>query len=381
MFLLPILLGLIFILTLSLKLLGGKIAWWIVITFGALFLVPIIVLITLEFISTTKMQKINYKKFVMESVKITLFCLITALIFKLSGASNNTLLIIFNMAVMSSAAAFSVEKRNLKHVTLAPIVIVISTVLGGVTGFYFPILAKVLTVLYASLAFYFSKTKNQKNVFVIGAIIFLILSAIPFNLKDGMRYMLDGIVVSIIFVIFNVLFGNVELGKSIESDKISNSGLISAVTGLSLTLGFVVGLLLQKYSHFSYLYWIPMTSLVIIQGSQGKTIQTSVKRIFSNTTGALLIVFLFNYVIPPVFMINFMMLTLFLFLIFALGFSYFLMTLFIELFVLGFTHLLGNYQNIIAIDRITMTFIGSVIVMLSALLVHFLYSKKSNAVK
>lgn len=379
MFLLPILFGLIFFLTLSLKLLGGKIAWWIVITCGILFILPIIALITLEFMSGIEMQKIDYKNFSIESAKITIFCLTTTLLFKLFGSSNNTLLIVFNIAVMSSAAAFSTEKRNLKHISLASIIIVISTVLGGITGFYFPILAKVLTILYAVLAFYFSKTQNQKNVFVSGALMFLILSAIPFNLHYGVRYALDGVIVSIIFVIFNILLGSVELRRSIESEKINNASLISVVTGFSLMVGFIIGILLEKYSNFSYFYWIPLTSLLIIQGSQGKTIQTSIKRIFSNTVGALIIVFLFNYVIPPIFMINFLMLVLFLFLIFALGFSYFLRTLFIELFVLGFTHLLGNYQNIIAIDRITMTCIGGFIVILSTLMCYLIKRKVAKS--
>ena len=44
------------------------------------------------------------------------------------------------------------------------------------------------------------------------------------------------------------------------------------------------------------------------------------------------------------------------------------MTLFIEIFVLGFTHLLGSFHNVIAIDRIILTFIGGGIVILITLL-------------
>ncbi len=81
---------------------------------------------------------------------------------------------------------------------------------------------------------------------------------------------------------------------------------------------------------------------------------------------------------PSEFWINFTLLVVFLFLIFALGFSYFFRTLFIELFVLGFTHLLGKYQNFIAFDRIIMTLIGGAIVILSTLFVYFLYPKQAE---
>ena len=58
-----------------------------------------------------KMNKINYKSFILEAVNITAFCLIATYLFKLLGASNNTLLILFNMAVMSAATTFSIEKN------------------------------------------------------------------------------------------------------------------------------------------------------------------------------------------------------------------------------------------------------------------------------
>lgn len=48
MILLPFLFGLIFFLTLTLKLLGGHIPWWPVIICGALFILPIIIFIILD---------------------------------------------------------------------------------------------------------------------------------------------------------------------------------------------------------------------------------------------------------------------------------------------------------------------------------------------
>lgn len=54
MILLPFIFGFIFILTLALKLLNGPISWLVVIIFGALFIIPIIVVIILEIISRIK---------------------------------------------------------------------------------------------------------------------------------------------------------------------------------------------------------------------------------------------------------------------------------------------------------------------------------------
>lgn len=52
-FLLPAF-GLLFFLTLALKLLGGHISWLVVIISGALFILPIIVLIVLDITSRIK---------------------------------------------------------------------------------------------------------------------------------------------------------------------------------------------------------------------------------------------------------------------------------------------------------------------------------------
>ena len=50
--------------------------------------------------------------------------------------------------------------------------------------------------------------------------------------------------------------------------------------------------------------------------------------------------------------------------IFCMGFSYIYRTLFIEMFVLGFTHLLGEYHMVLAEDRVILTLIGGIIVIL-----------------
>lgn len=59
------------------------------------------------------MSDTHYSAFALEACKITLFCIVVTGLFNLLGATDNTLLIVFNMAVMPSAAIFSVEKKHL----------------------------------------------------------------------------------------------------------------------------------------------------------------------------------------------------------------------------------------------------------------------------
>lgn len=328
-----------------------------------------------HYLVNIKKQPTNYKAFLFEAVKITFFCLLVTGLFALLGAKNNTLLVVFNMAVMSAAATFSVDKKHLNHVALGGAVIIISIIAGGIIGFYYPLLAKLLTILYAGLAFYLPKTKSQVNIFATSAVMFLIFSSLPFNLMGGIWYALAGAIVYVIFVGFYLLFDYVNQIKNkerINSEKIENNHMTAIIAVLSLTLAWRISYVLSIYFQFSHLYWIELTALVIIQGSQQKTIQTSIKRILVNTFGAVIIVLLFNYVMPADFWLNFGMLVLFLFLIFFLSFSYVGRTLFIELFVLGFTHLLGDYQNAIAMDRVILTLIGGTIVILVTLIAYFL---------
>jgi hypothetical protein len=309
------------------------------------------------------MNPINYYAFAFEAFKITLFCLAITGIFKLFGVSNEALLVIFNMAVMSAAAIFSVDKKPIAHVALASIVVMLSTVAGGIIGFYCSWLASLIAIIYAGLAFYLPKTKPKTNIFVTGSLMFLLFSVLPFSGQSGMKYTLYGIVVVIAFTLFYWLF---EYKKRIEPttgfEKTQANHFMAVIAITSLTIAWIVSHYLRQHSSLSHLYWIGLTILLVIQGSQQKTIYTAIKRIGVNTFGAIVIVFLFGYIVPPNFWINFILLVVFLFLIFFLGFSYFFRVFFIELFVFGFAHLLGDYQGVFALDRIFLTCIGGLIV-------------------
>ncbi len=321
------------------------------------------------------MSNTHYSAFALEACKITLFCLIVTGLFKLLGATDNTLLIVFNMAVMSSAATFSVEKKHLRHVVLGSSVIVFSIVLGGILGYYFPLLAQLLTILYAGLAFYLPKEKYKTNIFVTGSVMFLIFTALPFTWHDGIHYIIDGLIVAVIFIIFYFLFERTrktEISAPLSEQQTHRYHITAMIAVVSLILAEIISYLLSVHFQFSHLYWIGLTALVVIQSSQRKTIQTSFKRILVNTAGALITVGLFGYLVPSVFWINLTVLILFLFLIFFLGFSYTGRTLFIELFVLGFTHLLGSYHNVLAYDRVILTLIGGVIVIVATSMIYFI---------
>lgn len=324
------------------------------------------------------MNTIFYRDFIFEATKITFFCLFISGIFKLVGASDETLLVVFNMSVMSAAATFSPEKKKLHHILLGSVIIVISIVLAGLIGFYTPLLSKILIIIYAGLAFLLPKSKAKVNIFMTGAVMFLIFSSLPFNLNIALKYFAYGIIV---IILFTLLFWIANLKNHISKEDKSEGNKINALIAVSaLSLAWLASYLLQIYSSISHLYWIGLTVIVVIQGAQHKNIKTAFIRIIVNFFGAIIIVLLYNYLMPINFWFNFASLVLFLFFIFALAFSYIWRTLFIEMFVLGFTHLFGSYQDIIALDRIILTTIGGLLVIFSTIFFYSifnLFNKKS----
>jgi len=306
----------------------------------------------------------GYPAFAFESFKITLYCLIVTACFYFSGVSNTVLLVVFNMAVMSAAATFSPAKKALLPVLAGSFVIVISIVLGGLLGFYFSIAAPVLTVLYAGCIFWFSRRRYWLNAFINGVVMFLIFTFFPFDLNDGVKYLLFGCIIAVTFALFYVFFDHVAYKEKRQFNNDSHEGRIYSgfLVIVTMVIAYLVAYFLKVYAKLEHVYWVPFTTLVIIQGVQFKTVSTAVKRMLVNTVGALLIVFLFAYVVPTDFWINFLILVVFLFCIFFFGSSYVGRTLFIELFVLSYTHLLGSYHAYIAYDRIIMTLLGGAIV-------------------
>jgi|GEM_PF-1286763 len=307
--------------------------------------------------------------FIKESIKITLFCLSVVLISMLFKADHRTILIAFNMAVMSAAATFVPLRKSVAFISLGSFSIVIAILLGGLAGQYLPSYAGIIGIFFAALAFCLSKNKLIINILATSALMFIIFSFNPFGVLLAFHYLLYGLGVIILFIFFHVLFEtNIYAEKSTPlflayQDRWLNVSIVV----IALIAGLVIEILLSRYYQLSHLYWIPLTILVIVQGASGKTIKISLVRITVNMIGALVVIVLYSYCLPDFFWLNIALLTIFLFCIFAFGYSYALRTFFIEVFVLSFTHFLGQYHNTLAYDRVLLTCIGGGLVIISSL--------------
>lgn len=320
------------------------------------------------------------RSFALESLRITLFCVVTTLLFWVFGADQQTQLIVFNMAVMSAAATFIPQRKPSSFIAIGSSTMALAIVIGGILGFYSPFWAKIIGIVLVGLAFYLPKRKATTNICVTAMVMFFIFASIPFDIHHAWHYLLDGIVVVLLFLTFHYFIEDkIYPNQNADLSFLNPNRLQPAIIAvLALALGFVCYYQLKTHTQLEHLYWIALTILVIMQGSQGKTIKTSIIRIAVNTAGALFIVLLFTYLMPAIFWLDLLVLTIFLFLIFAFGYSYVFRTLFIELFVLSFTHLLGKYENIIAYDRIILTLIGGILVIVSSLLTSLVIKKRHN---
>ncbi|TNF66731.1 MAG: FUSC family protein [Gammaproteobacteria bacterium] len=319
----------------------------------------------------------NYLAFIFEAIKITLFCLIITSIFAVMGIDQNSLLIMFNIAVMSCAATFSPQIKHPAFLLLSSIIVILSIICGGLVGYYLPTYSQPLIIIYAILAFLLPQTKENTAVLVTGALMFLIFNALAFNLNSALHYSLYSLIFLPLFIAFYWLFDQRIINQSYQNYKsevlnFQTKLLSAAIAGIALVMGWMMMLLLKYHTNIEHLYWIGLTILVVIQGSKSKTIQTSLIRIGVNAFGALAIVIIMTYIMPSNFWLNLAFLVVLLFLIFALGFSYIARTLCIELFVLSFTHLLGQYHNTLALDRIILTLIGGLLVIIATLISYYL---------
>lgn len=318
-------------------------------------------------------RDIKYSTFVLEAIKITLFCLITTVIVKLLGANDNTILVILNMAVMSCAASFYPEKLDIKHTLSSSLVIISSVLFGGILGYYYPSLVAIVTIVYAASSILIPRTRHYMATFSVGAVVFYVFAALPFDIHLALTYLqYSGVIIITLVILTYFLDKIIYEGQTYASLGISQGNYPMAFTMvLSMTGATIAVFLLHKYTNVDHLYWVGLTVLVVIQGTKHQTIKTALLRISVNIVGALIVVLLFTYGMPQIFWLNFILLVTFMFFIFALGYSYVLRVLFIELFVLSITHLLGGYFNYVAFDRMTLTLIGGLLVIIAVLITNF----------
>ena len=318
--------------------------------------------------------------YIKEAIKITSFCLLATAIFYLLGVNSNTILVLFNIAVMSAAATFSPERKKPIHLLHGAVIITISILAGGVIGYYFTTYSTIISILYATLAFLLFKNKYIANIYITGALTFLIFKSLPFNINTAIIYGHNAILLIIIFLASNWLLDHHCYKHQAEHIFLENinrktTALISLV---ALSVASIVSHILQKNSNLQHLYWISLTILLILQSSSQGTIKIAFKRSIVNTAGAILTILIMSYLLPTSFLPNLLFLSILLFAIFAFGRSYMARTLFIEMFVLSFTHLLGGYHNSTALDRIILTLLGSAITIISYLLINLITNKKTD---
>ncbi len=140
---------------------------------------------------------------------------------------------------------------------------------------------------------------------------------------------------------------------------------------VSLIIATMVSKFVLHYYITTHLYWMPLTIIMVVQTSQQATIVTSVKRIVANVLGALVMIIMFDYLLPDNFWINICLLIMCLMLIFTYWDKYIWRNLFVELFVFGCAHLVGVYQDSVAIDRIIFTLCGGGIVIIVTMVTVF----------
>lgn len=313
----------------------------------------------------------SYRNFILEALKITLVSALMTLVYWYFGFSKNALLVSFTAAVMIYASTFAPIKKPVSKIFLGGVLIVCTISIAGVIGFYYPTTAKALTVILAGLAFFLARSQSQTQMYVNSVVMFLVFSALPFDIHQATQYLLLGIgtitaVVLVHWLTEPLIYGcgDIALSKPVEARYTA-----TVIALISMAIAWLAEHLLHVYTDMSHLYWVGLTAIVVISGSESDTIKLSLKRILINAVGAVLIVVLYVYVIPANFWFNFALLGVFLFLIFALGFSYTFRVLCIELFVLGFTHVFSHGSTFLAIDRVLLTLIGGATVIIVTMLI------------
>ena len=102
--------------------------------------------------------------------------------------------------------------------------------------------------MYAGLAFYLPKSKTIGNIFVTGALMFLIFSALPFSWNQGLTYFLYGLVVLLIFVVFSLTFNPTipklaepkPMQASLSTQQTEQRHITAVIAMLSLSIAWVI---------------------------------------------------------------------------------------------------------------------------------------------
>lgn len=157
------------------------------------------------------------KRCVKESIKITGFCLFITTAMSLLHIPEKIILLILTIIVIAERAVFSPDYKNSSNSCLSIVVMLCSNIVGGVVSFYHPMLAKILTIIYATLAFYIPHIRSKLNIFMLGAIVFVVSSASPFNFEDGIKILTLGSSIAVLFQIYTILLQRNKAGASLPT--------------------------------------------------------------------------------------------------------------------------------------------------------------------
>lgn len=313
----------------------------------------------------------NHKIFAKEAFKITVLSLIIIFLFKLFHQTDYTILIALGIVVLGSAAIHQPKRKLIQEIVLSFSLMTVTTIIFGVTAYYYPLLTSFLMIIYVTLVFSIIFHKPYAPIFILSLVTAITFSNRPFSLNTGLHYLVAGIVASGIAIIFFYFF-NLHDFPTYEAAS-PNAGKINATRRSKIGIpivaasSYTIAILLDHFikAHFNVYntYWVELTALLVIQGSYTQTLATAKKRMFINFIGAFVAAYLFNYLLSKDnFWLNFLTLLTIQYLIFYLSFSYVARTFMIEIYVLGMNYLLGQFQTLLAIDRALFTILGGVIV-------------------
>ena len=64
----------------------------------------------------------------------------------------------------------------------------------------------IIGIILAALAFCITKNKLIVNILATSVLMFIIFSFNPFNISDAIHYLLYGLLVVVLFIVFNLIF-------------------------------------------------------------------------------------------------------------------------------------------------------------------------------
>lgn len=318
------------------------------------------------------MNNIIIKSNAFEAIKLTIICLAITFVGYCYKLDQQTMLIIFSISAVSAAITHKVAKGRDSDVFIGCVCIITATVFGGLLGNYSPLLVKILTLVYAGAACYFAKYRSTRAVFLTGTLMFLIYANFPFTTFAAIRYMLVGIIIAIIFTLYHHIH---EKNSSHQPHAFAReSAEKKTMIGLNVILSLAVGLLVSQYILFKFridkIYWLELIILLVVQNTYKKTLGRSLLRITINATSIFIASVIFSLIVENSFWLQLTLLAIMLFLIFVYSHSYIIKLLCTTLFILGMTHMLGEFHQYSTINRLYLTVIGYIIVMIINITMH-----------